>query len=119
LKELYNGVGPDIVFECAGSPDAFQMAIGLVRGGGQVLILGNTGETTPLCETQFVMQEVAMKATLAFTKDDIDIFLDLLAQKRFKTDGMVSDIIKLDDIVEKGFNKLINTKGLIKILLAP
>jgi len=32
---------------------------------------------------------------------------------------MVSDIISLDDVVEKGFERLASTKGLIKVVVAP
>jgi hypothetical protein len=32
---------------------------------------------------------------------------------------MLSDIISLDDIVEKGFERLANTKGLVKVAVAP
>jgi hypothetical protein len=32
---------------------------------------------------------------------------------------MLSDIISLGDIVEKGFERLATTKGLIKVVVAP
>jgi threonine dehydrogenase-like Zn-dependent dehydrogenase len=119
VKALYGGIGADVVFECAGTPAAFQTCISLVRGAGQVLVLGVSMEPTPVLEIQLVVNEIDMKATLAYSADDVNIFLDLLSQRRFKTEGLVSDIIKLDDIVEKGFDRLVNTKGLIKILVAP
>ena len=77
------------------------------------------GEPTPIYEEQLVLQELDIKFTLAYSADDVAIFLDLLTQKRFNTAGMVSDIISLDDIVEKGFQRLDTTKGLVKILVAP
>ena len=50
--------------------------------------------------------------------DDKQLF-DFLARRKFSTEGMVSDIIGLDDIVEKGFERLASNKELIKILVAP
>jgi 2-desacetyl-2-hydroxyethyl bacteriochlorophyllide A dehydrogenase len=119
VKALYGGIGADVAFEAAGTPDAFQSCIQLVRGGGQVLVLGVATIPTPIIEIQLVVNEIDMRATLAYSADDVNIFLDLVAQKRFNTAGIVSDIIKLDDIVEKGFERLANTKGLVKILVAP
>ncbi len=41
IRELTKGVGPDVVLEVAGIPDAFLEAINIVRNGGRVLELGN------------------------------------------------------------------------------
>jgi len=119
IRSLYDGIGADVAFECAGNPDSLQAAISSVRGGGQVLVLGTGGEPTPIIEGLMVLSEINMKFSLAYTADDINIFLDMLTKHRIKTEGMVSDIIKLDDIVEKGFERMANTKGLVKVLVAP
>ncbi|MBI3301240.1 MAG: zinc-binding dehydrogenase [Deltaproteobacteria bacterium] len=41
VRELTNGLGPDVVLEVAGVPDAFLEAINLVRNGGRVIEIGN------------------------------------------------------------------------------
>jgi len=119
VKAIYGGIGADVVFECAGTPDAFQAVLPLAKGGGQALILGVNGDPTPLVEAVLVLQEIEMKFTLAYSADEVNIFLSMLMKRRFDTTGMVSDIIPLDDIVEKGFERLDATKGLVKILVAP
>lgn len=119
IKALYGGIGADVVFECVGTPQAVQTALSLVRGAGQVLLLGVSEEETPLVEAMLVQREIEIKATLAYGEDEIRLCLDFLAQRRFNTEEMVSDIISLDDIVEKGFERLATTKGLVKVLVAP
>lgn len=119
VKALYGGIGADIVFECAGTPQAVKTALSVVRGAGQVLLLGVSGEEIPLVEAMLVLREIDIKASLAYGEDEIRLCLDFLAQRRFNTEGMVSDIISLDDIVEKGFERLASTKGLIKVVVAP
>ncbi len=119
VMALYSGIGADIVFECAGTPQSVKTSLELAKGGGQVLLLGVSGEETPLVEAMLVLREIEIKATLAYGEDEIRLCLDFLAQRKFKTEGMVSDIIGLDDIVEKGFERLASTKGLVKVLLAP
>ena len=116
---LYGGIGADVAFECAGTPQAFQLLLGLVKAGGQVLVVGVTGEETTVIEAQLVVRETEIKASFAYDDEDIHICLDFLSQRRFNTVGMVSDIISLDDIVEKGFERLASTKGLIKVVIAP
>jgi L-iditol 2-dehydrogenase len=60
VKELTQGVGPDLVIESAGVPEEFIEALEMVRKGGTVIEVGNwvdTGQTVPLN----VMQHVASK----------------------------------------------------------
>ncbi len=119
VKAIYGGIGADVVFECAGTSEAFQALLPLAKGGGQALILGVNGEPAPIVEGLLVLQELEMKFTLAYSADEIDIFLSMLVNHRFDATGMVSDVIPLDDIVEKGFQRLETTKGLVKLLVAP
>jgi len=119
VMALFGGIGADVVYECAGTPQAIKTALELAKGGGQVLLLGISGEETPFVEALLIQRETEIKASLAYGEDEIRICLDFLAQRRFKTEGILSDIISLDDIVEKGVERLASTKGLIKIALAP
>jgi threonine dehydrogenase-like Zn-dependent dehydrogenase len=119
VVKLYGGVGADVAYECAGSPQALLTLIGLVKSGGQVLDLGVTGEPTPIIEAELVPREIEIKASFVYLAEDVEICLDFLARRRFDTGGMVSDIIRLDDIVAKGFERLATSKGLVKVLLAP
>ena len=43
IKELTDGLGADVVIECAGTPEAIEMALLAVRKGGRVVIAGMTG----------------------------------------------------------------------------
>lgn len=119
VMDLYGGIGADVAFECAGTPDAFQSVLSLVKSGGQVMVLGVTQEAASLVEAQLIVRETEMRASLAYDEEDIRLCLDFLAQRRFSTEGMISDIISLDDVVEKGFERLAGTKGLIKVVTAP
>jgi (R,R)-butanediol dehydrogenase / meso-butanediol dehydrogenase / diacetyl reductase len=119
IKDMYNGIGADVTFECAGSVDAFQWALKLARKNGQAIILGHTTEPAPVVSAFLILQELDIKFSHVYSHEEIYIYLNLLNSKRFKTEGMVSDIIKLEDVVEKGFERLIHTKGLVKVLVAP
>jgi threonine dehydrogenase-like Zn-dependent dehydrogenase len=119
IAALYGGVGADVVFECAGTPEAFQTALGVVKGGGQIMIVGHSNLPSPMIEQHFNRAEIETKGSRVYDKEEIEMCLAFLAQGRFKTTGMVSDIISLDDIVEKGFERLAVDKTLLKVAIAP
>lgn len=119
VRSLCGGIGADVAYECAGTREAFETVSELVRSGGQVMLLGVNEEATPIVEVGLIVREVEMKGSIAYDEDEVGICLDLLAKGRFDTKEMVSDIIGLDDVIEKGFERLASTKGLVKIVVAP
>jgi hypothetical protein len=58
-------------------------------------------------------------ATLAFGAEEARKCLELLSSKRFTTDGMLSGVVSLSEIVEKGFERLAADKSLVKMAVAP
>jgi threonine dehydrogenase-like Zn-dependent dehydrogenase len=116
---LYDGIGADVAYECAGTIEAFQSVLGLVKSGGQVLLLGVNEKATPIVEVNLIIREIEVKGSIAYDEIDVRICLDLLAKCRFNTEEMVSEIISLDDVIEKGFERLASSKGLVKVVVAP
>ena len=119
VMALYDGIGADIAFECAGAPESFQTCLGLVKAGGQVLNLGVAETPVEIVTAAIVLRELDIKSSLAYSYEDVGKCLNYLATGRFKVKGLLSDIIPLDDLVEKGFNRLVSDKNLIKVAVAP
>jgi 2-desacetyl-2-hydroxyethyl bacteriochlorophyllide A dehydrogenase len=119
VMALYGGVGADVAFECAGTHESFQTCLNLIKAGGQVLNLGVSEEPTAIVTAALVRHELDIKSALAYDYEDTRKCLNYLATGRFKTEGLLSDIIPLSDLVEKGFNRLIIDKSLIKVVVAP
>jgi threonine dehydrogenase-like Zn-dependent dehydrogenase len=63
------------------------------------------------------LKEVEMKGSLAYTADELMMVIDFLAQKKIKTEPMISEVIRLDDIQEKGFQRLASSRDVVKILV--
>jgi (R,R)-butanediol dehydrogenase/meso-butanediol dehydrogenase/diacetyl reductase len=118
IAALYGGVGADVAYECAGTNEAFRTVAGLVRSGGQVMLLGVNEKETPIVEVGLIVREIEMKGSIAYGEEEVRICLDLLKKKKFHTEGMVSDIICFDDVIEKGFERLASQKGLVKVVVA-
>jgi threonine dehydrogenase-like Zn-dependent dehydrogenase len=119
VKALYNGVGADVVFECAGTPDSFQTCLGLVKSGGQLLNLGVTDKPTPVAPSFLVMHELDIKSSLAYSYEEVHKCMNFLATRKFNARALLSDIIALSDLVTKGFERLSRDKNLIKVAVAP
>jgi (R,R)-butanediol dehydrogenase/meso-butanediol dehydrogenase/diacetyl reductase len=119
IKGLYGGLGPDLAVECAGRAQSLGLCIDLVRTGGQVFNLGAGGEPLPIVPAVLALREVELKSSLAYGADEARLVLDYLAGGRFTGDGMLSDVIPLADIVEKGFERLVADRSLVKVAVAP
>lgn len=59
IRRLTGGVGVDAVLECAGNPTVVPQAIGSVRRGGRLALLGLTGgETAPVSPDALTLDEI-------------------------------------------------------------
>jgi len=119
IRELYGGVGADLAIECAGVPQSLELCFTLVRAAGQVLNLGAGGRPATVVPALLALREIGLASSLAYTADEAKLVLRYMADGRFKTEGMVSDVIPLADIVEKGFERLVADRSLIKVAVAP
>ena len=84
-----------------------------------MLNLGAGGEPLPIVPAMLAVREVGLKSSLAYGADEASCRLDYLAAGRFKTDGMLSDVIPLADLVERGFERLVADRSLVKVAVAP
>ena len=119
VRSLNNIVGPDIIFECAGFPETFNMAISLARRDGQVMVVSVIEQETPIYPFVLAINEVDVKGCYAFTADDFSSVIKYMSEDRLETERMISEAIALDDIVEKGFNELLKSPEKLKILVKP
>jgi (R,R)-butanediol dehydrogenase / meso-butanediol dehydrogenase / diacetyl reductase len=118
ILALTDGMGADIVYECSGVPAAFTSCINYVRKGGQVMIVGIPDGDVPINPLQIIVKEIELKGVLAY-HDEFEQVLEFMKRKEIDTDVLVSDIISMNEINEKGFKSLISNKDSIKILVKP
>ena len=65
-----------------------------------------------------IPREIDFLSSFVYTPEEIEMYLDMLASGKIQFPGMVTDIIALDDVVEKGVDRKDRT-GQLKILLDP
>ena len=121
IGKLYGGKGADVVYECVGEPDAVETSIAVAKSGGQVVILGVGGKplVQSISSAQLVAREIDLLPCFVYDEDEIGMMFGMLANKKLKIAGMVTDIIGLEEVVPRGLERLANTRDQIKVLLAP
>lgn len=120
VRRIFNNeVGADITYECAGNNTSMENCMYYcTKPGGQVLALGQIGSPLTLVHARFAVHEIDLKSSFVYTPDEIQIYLDMVASGKLNFDGMVTDIVSLDDCVEQGLDRKDHT-GQLKILIDP
>jgi L-iditol 2-dehydrogenase len=98
IKSLYNGLGADIVYECAGNPATVGTAVSLVRAGGEVILLGTNPEPlSTINEIQLDLFELDLKGSFAYNEDEIRGIFTFMEKGLLSTKGMLNKKFKLTD----------------------
>jgi threonine dehydrogenase-like Zn-dependent dehydrogenase len=120
VREIFGSPeGADEVFECAGNAASLANCVSCVRPGGQVTVIGTIQEPmSNLVPGSFSIHEPEFLFTFVYTEPDVKIYLEMLAAGKIAFPDMVTDVISLDDVVEKGLARK-DRKGQIKILIDP
>ena len=116
--ELSDGLGPDVIFDCAGIRDTLDQAFAAARRGGQVILVAVPWEPMPLEPADWMAREVDFRVSFASEPEDWRVALDLLASGRISGDALVSEasFIELDQIQET-FEGLMQPSSQLQILI--
>ena len=106
VKEVTDGVGPDLVIESAGEPEVFIEALEMVRKGGTVIEVGNwvdTGRTVPLNVMRHVASKNVHIHSVFHCGTNWRPVLKILQQQaaRYPFASLISHRMSLDDLVTK------------------
>lgn len=72
LQERFGPEGPDMVFECSGSPAAIRDSVDLVRKGGRIVIVAVFEERVPLDLALIQDREITVCGTLMYRRTDYE-----------------------------------------------
>ena len=118
LAEATGGIGPDIVFECAGIAPTIQHAVDYVRRGGAVTIVGLANEDAIINPGSWISKEVTVVASVAYTHQEFAIAADLIASGRIQVRPLHTHTARLSDIGD-AFSLLNEDRRQIKVLVDP
>lgn len=120
IKKMTGGSGADVAFECIGNKLTGPLTIDVIRNCGKAIIVGIFEESSSFNFFSLSATDKVVIGTLAYTIDDFAGVAKLLANGQLKVDSLITGKIKLDDLVAKGFDELVNNKDAnIKIIVSP
>lgn len=118
LKELTRG-GYDVVIDCCGNSPAVSTALSIVRPGGRVILAGVSLGTVTIPTIVAVMSEVTVQGAIAYTKEEFQMVIDLMSEKKIDVLKFMDDIVGLDQ-VQSAYERLTSgNDSAVKILVDP
>jgi threonine dehydrogenase-like Zn-dependent dehydrogenase len=115
VKELTEGVGADCVLECVGTEDARLQAVGCVRDGGDIGLVGIPHGDLPVSE--LFWRNVGIKGGPAHCRAYLPDLLQLVLDRRIQP-GRVFDLeLPLSEVAEA--YAAMDERRAIKVLLRP
>ena len=120
MVALTGGLGPDVIFECAGAKGTLQQALSTVRKGGRVALVALSWEPNMVLPVDWITRDIDLVTSLQHYSRHWEIALDLLARGLIRTEPMVPEggVIPLSDI-QSAFDGLQHPTDEIKVLITP
>jgi L-iditol 2-dehydrogenase len=118
VLERTNGRGADVALEVVGSGPALRTAIGSVRRGGQVRLVGNVEAEVSLPLQIVVSRELTLSGSSACA-GEYPQALELLAAGKIRVEPLTSAQAPLADGVEWFERLYAREPGLMKVILCP
>ena len=103
LKEATGGDGVDVAFEASASERAFHDALAATRKDGnivQIAIFGRTVNFHPA--TELTIGSKRLIGTLGYGPHDYEQVIESMAAGKLPAERIVTGVLELDDVVEKG-----------------
>lgn len=118
LAEQFNdatGGDVDMIFECVGAPGLIQQAVEMAPRHCKIVGVGVCEQPDTFMPFLALVKELQMQFAIAYTRDDFETVIAMLAQGRIDASPMVTDIISLDDMPD-AFEALRNPSHQCKVL---
>ncbi|OVE83104.1 zinc-dependent alcohol dehydrogenase [Natronolimnobius baerhuensis] len=93
--ERTDGIGYDVVFDTTGHPSGLTMAVDEVRKGGQIVLVGQTGETT-MAYSPLVRAEIDLQCSYASMYEDFERSLRLIASGAVDCETFIDERYSLE-----------------------
>ncbi|MBT2248395.1 2,3-butanediol dehydrogenase [Arthrobacter sp. BHU FT2] len=119
VRELTGGVGADVAFECAGVNAVLDTMLDAVRPGAVVVNVSIWGAPATVDMQKLVLKEIDLRGTIAYVRDHPAV-IKMVQEGKVDLKPFITGRIALEDLVEQGFDTLINHKDTaVKVLVHP
>ena len=89
-----------------------------MRRGGRVGLIGLSSQPAEILPGAWLIKEVTLTASLAYTHEEFEMTQDLVATGRLQLAPLITDTIGIGEL-EEAIGRLAKPSGQIKILVDP
>ncbi len=111
--------GFDVVIECVGNGAAVNSAISMVKPGGIVVLVGVATNAIPTYTVMAVMKELVVQGSIAYTYNEFNSCINLIANKKIDAMKFVDDVVSLNEVQHAYERLTCGTDSAVKILVDP
>ncbi|KAL2864264.1 2,3-butanediol dehydrogenase [Aspergillus lucknowensis] len=112
--------GVDVAFDATGIQTTLDTAIAAVRPGGTVFNVAIHEKPLMINLNDLTLSERRLMGGICYTQDDFRDLLQALQKGGIPAEKLITSVVDLDDVVEKGLLELIRNKAAhVKILITP
>jgi len=118
-RELCDGKGAHMVFDCAGVQSALNQAVKAIRARGTIVNIAIWEKEFTLQPNDMIFREKRWQGVATYQKGDFQEVLAAISSGRMtNVEQMITKKIGLDEVVEQGFRALVKDKDKqVKILV--
>ena len=121
IKEIMEDTndGFDTIIECCGNSTAVSSALMSAKPGGQIILVGVSLESITIPTMIGVMNELTIKGSIAYTKEEFKTCIDLISNKQIDVIKFIDNIVPLEE-VQNSYERLTSgNDSAVKILVDP
>ncbi|MGJ0203494.1 2,3-butanediol dehydrogenase [Leucobacter sp. gxy201] len=119
VKKLTDGKGAHVAFEATSVQVVFDTLMDAVRPTGVIVVISIWGKPATFDMHKLVMKEIDVRGTIGYVNSHPDT-IALVESGKIDLKPFITDRIGLEDLVDKGFDTLINhNETAVKILVSP
>ena len=118
IRALTGGRGADVAWECVGATEPVAAAIGSVRKGGAVTLVGNVSPRVEVPLQAVVSRQIRVQGSCA-SNGEYPACMEMVARGAIEVDSLISAVAPLEEGAA-WFGKLYRREGnLMKVILRP
>jgi (R,R)-butanediol dehydrogenase / meso-butanediol dehydrogenase / diacetyl reductase len=119
VRALTGGAGADVAFEATSVNVVLDTLLDAVKPQGVVVNISIWGHPATVDMQKLVLKEIDLRGTIAYVNSH-PAAIALVREGKVRLAPFITDVIGLDDLIDKGFDTLINrNETAVKILVDP
>lgn len=111
VRDLTAGIGVDVAAECSGSEAGLTATLQAVRSSGTITQVGLHVKPSSIDPMNLSNRDLSLIGTWCYPVTDWPRIIALVSSGRFPVEMALSDVVPVDDIVSRGFDRLLDPRG--------